>query len=83
MRAWVYKSGKKEQTYLYVPEQDRFDDVPEGLELLGELKLVLSVELSEQRKLAQVEASEVMDRIRENGYFLQMPPPKNGVPNPC
>ena len=84
MKAWVYKSLKKEQTYLYVGGMGEFEDVPEGLiELLGELKFVLSVDLHEDRRLAQVEARDVMEKIRENGYFLQMPPPKENAPRPC
>ena len=84
MKAWVYKSNKQEQTYLYVAGESRFDDVPEGLiTLLGELEFVLAVELHEDRRLAQVDARDVMERLQENGYFLQMPPPKDGVSRPC
>ena len=84
MKAWVYKSSKQEQTYLYVGGENRFDDVPEGLiTLLGDLEFVLSVELHEDRKLAQVDARDVMERLQVNGYFLQMPPPKDGVARPC
>ena len=84
MKAWVYKSSKQEQTYLYVGRENHFDDVPEGLiTLLGELEFVLAVELHEERRLAQVDARDVMERLRENGYFLQMPPPKAGLIRPC
>ena len=84
MKAWVYKSSKQEQTYLYVGRENCFDSVPEGLiTLLGDLEFVLSVELHEDRKLAQVDARDVMERLQENGYFLQMPPPKNSFVRPC
>ena len=84
MKTWVYKSSKQEQTYLYVGAEDCFDDVPEGLiTLLGDLQFVLVVELHEDRRLAQVDAKDVMERLQENGYFLQMPPPKDGISRPC
>ncbi len=75
MHCWVYKGERRQNTYLYVCHRDNFQQVPEGLlELLGKLNFVVDVKLDENRKLAQVDAKEVMKQLQADGYYLQMPP---------
>jgi uncharacterized protein len=74
----IYKGKKKTDHYLYVEKENDFSRVPEALlEILGSLQLVISLELSAQRKLAQADVNEVMQQLTEQGYYFQMPP-KNG-----
>jgi len=42
--------------------------------LFGKPVLVMNLNLSEQRKLAQVEAIAVITALETKGYFLQLPP---------
>ena len=64
--------------YLYLVEKDNFNNVPDSLlKLLGEIKFSFEFDLSEDRKLVKAEAIEVVRLMEENGYFLQMPPPKS------
>ncbi|HBH36392.1 MAG TPA: hypothetical protein DDW45_08620, partial [Gammaproteobacteria bacterium] len=52
-----------------------FDKLPE--ELLGSFGtpvFVLSMELTATRKLARVNTGKVLSALRQEGYFLQMPP---------
>jgi uncharacterized protein len=71
----VYKGQRKIDHYLYVENEDDFSRVPEGLlEILGSLQLVISLELSAQRQLAQADVNEVMQQLTEQGYYFQMPP---------
>ena len=78
MHCSVYKSLRKAQTYVYVPFRSDLADLPEALQgLLGELEKVLDVALDSKRKLARVDASEVMRCIDEQGFFVQMPPGKD------
>ncbi len=73
----VFKSLRKNQTYLFVPVGSDLEGLPDVLlGLLGELEKVLNVDLEAGRKLARAEASEVMRCIKEQGFFLQMPPGK-------
>lgn len=63
--------------YLYLTEKDDFSKVPESLmQLLGDLDYSFEFDLSKDRKLVKAEALEVLRIMAENGYFLQMPPPK-------
>lgn len=71
----VYRCSKKTDTYLYLETGMNLDDLPDGLKaLLGDLTQFLNLELNESSRLAQVNASEVLTALDEQGYFLQMPP---------
>ncbi len=71
----IFKSSLKEEMYLYVERSRGLADVPEALlARFGEPKSVMTLLLSAERKLARVDAAEVLDGIRERGFFLQMPP---------
>lgn len=78
MNCFVYRSEKKQGMFLYLSNKGSFDCVPESLlKLLGETTFSFEFDLSQDRKLVRVEAVEVMKTMHENGYFLQMPPPKS------
>lgn len=75
MFAYVYKSVRKDETYLYLARRDDFDALPDALRAqLGGLEFVLEVDLSPPRRLARVEVASVLAGLREDGYFLQLPP---------
>lgn len=71
----VFRSPRREEMYLYVEKSRGLADVPEALlARFGEPSPVMLLELTPQRKLARASVTEVMDSIREQGYYLQMPP---------
>lgn len=71
----IYRSEKKADSYLYVERENDFTRVPQALlDMLGTLTCVMSLELHPQRKLAQVDVVHVMQHLKEQGYYLQMPP---------
>lgn len=73
----VYKSRRKEETYLYVSIKDDLKRVPEALlETFGTPDLVTKLLIKEDRPLARAEAPKVLAQILEKGYYLQLPPPK-------
>jgi uncharacterized protein len=75
MQCTIYKGHKKPNDYLYVAQADDFSCIPEALlEIMGELTLVLSLELSAERPLAQADVQRVMLALTEQGYYLQIPP---------
>jgi uncharacterized protein YcgL (UPF0745 family) len=71
----VYKSRRQPDHYLYVERADDFSRVPPALtKLLGQLELVMSLTLSDERGLAQADPREVRRQLVEQGYYLQLPP---------
>lgn len=72
----IYRSRKRRDTYLFLAVRDDFSRVPEPLlALVGETVHVMDLELTPKRRLAQADAAEVMSRLREQGWYLQLPPP--------
>lgn len=75
LTVWIYKGARRAETYLYVPEKNNFQRVPQDLlDALGTLELVMELELDEERRLARVDAKEIMKGVSRVGYFLQLAP---------
>ena len=75
MKCWIYKGNRRQETYLYLPQEDDVSRVPEGLlDAMGPLELVMSLTLSPQRTLARANPDEVIAQLRERGFYLQLPP---------
>ncbi|QUJ68398.1 YcgL domain-containing protein [Photobacterium sp. GJ3] len=72
----IYKSPKKENTYLYIKTKDDFSEVPEALlSTFGKPQFVMVLKLVEGRKLALADISKVRESLTTQGYYLQLPPP--------
>ncbi len=72
----VFRSGRKADTYLYIPAIAEFEDLPEPLrQQFGTPTYVMDLLLTPERKLAQVDVLQVMQAMVDVGYFLQLPPP--------
>ena len=75
MRAHVYKSLKKADTYVYLAARDDFSRLPEPLRTqLGALQFVLEVDLVPERRLAQEDPAVVNTNLASRGFHLQFPP---------
>ncbi|MET0329128.1 MAG: YcgL domain-containing protein [Luteimonas sp.] len=75
MHAYVYKSQRKADTYVYLATRDAFDVLPEAVRTqLGTLTFVLDFALTPDRKLARENPALVRERLRTQGFHLQMPP---------
>ena len=76
----VYKSSRKAETYLFVAKRDYFDDVPAPLmAMFGTPKLVMLLPLDKRDHLGLADIQKVRTEVTENGYYLQLPPPKENL----
>lgn len=76
----VYKSAKKDETYLFVKQRDDFSAVPEGLmKIFGTPMLVTIINLAKKDKLAISDIEKVKQNLESDGFFLQLPPPKEDL----
>ncbi len=72
----IYKTNKKEGMYLFISRRDDFSQVPETLlAMFGQPKLVVTMNLTEKRKLQFANTTKVLDNLTTTGFYLQMPPP--------
>lgn len=75
MQAFVYKSLRKADTYVYLGARDDFVRLPEPLRTqLGRLQFVFEVALTPDRKLAREDAAVVRANLASRGFHLQFPP---------
>lgn len=81
MQCFIYKSNKKDELYLYLDKQDDFSCIPEAiLKSIGQPEYVMQLDLTPERKLARETASNVLDGIKEHGFYIQMPPTLHSAP---
>ncbi len=74
MNCVVYRSQLKDLTYLYINKEGDFSQVPETLmKMLGTLEQVMFLKLHPEKKLAQVEVLDLIDHLKEAGWYLQIP----------
>lgn len=74
----IYKSRRKEGMYLYVEKKQELTRLPESLmNTFGQPEHVFDLLLHPERPLVRADVNEVMDKIKEQGFYLQMPPSDN------
>lgn len=75
MQAYVYKSQRKADTFVYLAQRDDFACLPEPLRTqMGALSFVLEVVLTPDRKLARGDAAVVRQNLASHGFHIQFPP---------
>ena len=76
----VYKSLKKEATYLYVERRDDFSRVPSALlDIFGCPQFVMLLPLKADRPLSFVDVEQLHQALQTQGYLLQLPPPEENL----
>ncbi len=70
----VYKSQKKDETYVFIPTTTSLTDLPEDLlKVLGQTEMIMNLKLTAEKKMARGTAAAIMKSIEEQGFHLQMP----------
>ena len=78
----IYRSAKRDQTYLYVEKKDDFSRVPEDLmKSFGTPQLAMVLSLEGREKLASADIEKVKEALKEEGFYLQVPPPLENLLN--
>ncbi|MFB9884836.1 YcgL domain-containing protein [Balneatrix alpica] len=73
----IFKSSRKDETYLYVSKPEKLSRVPEALlEQFGKPVHVMDMLLKPDRQLARAKGEDVINRIMQQGFYLQLPPPR-------
>lgn len=76
----IYRSAKRDQTYLYVEKKDDFSSVPETLmQGFGKPILAMILPLDGSKTLANANIEKVKEAIADQGYYLQLPPPPESL----
>jgi len=88
MEVVVFKTARRPDTFLFLPEGLPPNEWPDGLEaVFMPAEKVLSLTLTAEQRLAAQSATRVMEEIAAKGYFLQLPrqPSSSDAlePTPC
>ncbi len=76
----IYKSPKKQETYLFLPKRDDFSAVPKALlETFGKPIFVMLMNLDGKRSLALADINKVKAELVATGFYLQLPPPQENL----
>lgn len=85
MHCDIYKFPKHDDMYVYIARPDYPDDTEELRDWLGVLpsdfratlgksEFVMHLDLAKRDSLARVDLKEVMAKLTDQGYFVQLPP---------
>ncbi|MFN4262564.1 MAG: YcgL domain-containing protein [Thioalkalivibrionaceae bacterium] len=75
MKVFVYRATRRAEMFVYLLKQDDFSVLPEELlRAVGKLEPALSFDLTAGRKLARVDAETARQALKDQGYFVQLPP---------
>lgn len=73
----IFRSSRNDDMYLYVKKADGLKVVPDALmERFGSGLSVMTMLLKEGQKLARADSAKVIESIRTQGFYLQMPAAK-------
>ena len=76
----IYRSSKRDQTYLYVEKKDDFSRVPpELMQGFGQPQLAMLLPLDGRKKTVNADLEKVNQALKEQGYYLQIPPPPENL----
>jgi uncharacterized protein YcgL (UPF0745 family) len=70
----VYRSTRRELTYLYVPAATLPEALPVAVTGLGPWERALAFALSPEKRLAQADAKTVLAALARDGFYVQFPP---------
>lgn len=75
MQCFVYKSRRKDGTYVYLSARDDGASLPASIrESLGPLVFVMELALTAERKLATEDTALVRQNLARSGFHIQFPP---------
>lgn len=71
----IYRSTKREQTYIYIENKDDFSRVPKELvNNFGKPAFVMMLALDKRDRLAGADINRVKNALIDDGFYLQIPP---------
>ena len=74
MKCFIYSSGNKPDLYIYLAEEDNFENVPKAMyDSLGNISFSMELDLSEKIKLARDDIKVVKTNLNEHGFHIQLP----------
>ena len=73
MLCFVYRCSLKPDMYIYLAEEDVFDNVPKEIfNSLGIVEFSMELEITHETRLAREDNETVLKNLEEHGFHLQL-----------
>ncbi len=73
MLCFIYRCSLKPDMYIYLAEEDVFDNVPKEIfNSLGIVEFSMELEITSETKLAREDTETVVSNLKEHGFHLQL-----------
>lgn len=74
MQCFIYRCSLKPDMYIYLAEEDVFDNVPKEIfNSLGIVEFSMELDLTTDTKLAREDTATVISNLKEHGFHIQLP----------
>ncbi len=74
MLCFIYRCSLKPDMYIYLAEEDVFDNVPKEIfNSLGIVAFSMELEITPETRLAREDIETVLKNLEEHGFHLQLP----------
>jgi uncharacterized protein YcgL (UPF0745 family) len=74
MECFIYRCNLKPDMYIYLAEEDVFDNVPKEIfDSLGIVEFSMELEITPETRLAREDTDTVIGNLKQHGFHLQLP----------
>jgi len=73
MLCFIYRCNLKQDMYIYLAEEDNFENVPKEIyDTLGIVEFSMELEITPETKLAREEIATVLSNLKQHGFHIQL-----------
>jgi len=73
MQCFIYRCSLKPDMYIYLAEEDVFENVPKEIfNSLGIVEFSMELEISPETRLAREDTATVISNLNEHGFHIQL-----------
>ncbi len=73
MLCYIYRCNLKLDMYIYLAEEDNFEDVPKEIfNTLGIVEFSMELDITPETKLAREDTPTVLNNLNEHGFHIQL-----------
>jgi len=74
MKTFIYRCSRKPDLYIYLAEEDNFDDVPKAIyNSLGIIEFAMELEIKKGMRLAREKPEKILGNLETHGFHIQLP----------
>jgi len=73
MLCYIYRCNLKPDMYIYLTEEDNFENIPKGIfNTLGIVEFSMELDITRETKLAREDTQTVLNNLDEHGFHIQL-----------